>query len=306
MVESLVRTLFDGPLDIVGDVHGEIDALHDLLRHLGYAKDGSHPENRRLVFLGDLTDRGPDSPAVINLVKQFVEDGHAQCVLGNHDLNILLGHRKHDNHWFFGEEWPLGDSPEPTPAVLADDAIRQNVLDFFQTLPLALERDDLRAVHACWNDDMIEIVRQHADAKALYEDYKNQIKADLQTQPELDEHERELQLQNRNPAKVITSGIEKKADEPFHASGKLRYLDRLHWWKDYQGPQYCVFGHYSTPTDQSYAAQQAMCVDFSVAKRWKERMADDFSGEFQGKLGALRFPEQLVILDDGSRKDSLQ
>ena len=70
VAEPLVRTLFAGPLDIVGDVHGEIDALRTLLGHLGYAEDGSHPENRRLVFLGDLTDRGPDSPAVIDLVKQ--------------------------------------------------------------------------------------------------------------------------------------------------------------------------------------------------------------------------------------------
>ncbi|HIA19071.1 MAG TPA: hypothetical protein EYN70_06575 [Planctomycetaceae bacterium] len=101
---------------------------------------------------------------------------------------------------------------------------------------------------------------------------------------------------------MITSGIEKKADKPFEASGKWRDLDRVHWWKDYQGPQYCVFGHYSMPTGQSYAGQQARCVDFAVAKRWKERMAADFSGEFQGKLGALRFPERVVVLDDGSKK----
>jgi len=32
---SLIQPLFDGPLDIVGDVHGEIDALRSLMRHLG-------------------------------------------------------------------------------------------------------------------------------------------------------------------------------------------------------------------------------------------------------------------------------
>ena len=137
MPDSLIQPLFDGPIDIVGDIHGEIDALRDLLGHLGYADDGSHPEGRRLVFLGDLTDRGPDSPAVIDLVKHFVETDRAQCVLGNHDLNILLKDVKHDNHWFFGEEWSLDDSDEPTPAVLANDNIRQTVTDFFKTLPLA-------------------------------------------------------------------------------------------------------------------------------------------------------------------------
>ena len=123
---SLIQPLFDGPLDIVGDVHGEIDALGALLARLGYAEDGSHPQQRRLVFVGDLTDRGPDSPAVVEKVQGLVESGRAQCVLGNHDLNILLGHRKHGNHWFFGEPWALGESPEPIPAVLADDSIRSS------------------------------------------------------------------------------------------------------------------------------------------------------------------------------------
>src|SRR5690242_8042872 len=91
IMTSLVQPLFDGPIDIVGDVHGEIDALADLLRHLGYTGHGDHPEGRRLVFLGDLTDRGPDSPAVVSLVQSLVSTGRAQCILGNHDLNVLLG-----------------------------------------------------------------------------------------------------------------------------------------------------------------------------------------------------------------------
>ena len=42
MKESLVRPLPEGPLDIVGDVHGEIDAINSLMRNLGYASDGTH------------------------------------------------------------------------------------------------------------------------------------------------------------------------------------------------------------------------------------------------------------------------
>ena len=96
---SLVQPLFGGPIDIVGDVHGEIEALWNLLGHLGYTGDGLHPDGRRLVFLGDLTDRGPDSPAVVEAVQRFIEAGRAQCVLGNHDLNIILKDVKHDNRW---------------------------------------------------------------------------------------------------------------------------------------------------------------------------------------------------------------
>ena len=44
MDRSLVQPLFDGSLDIVGDVHGEIEALRSLMQHLGYDDDGNHPE----------------------------------------------------------------------------------------------------------------------------------------------------------------------------------------------------------------------------------------------------------------------
>ena len=59
---GLVGELFDGPLDIIGDVHGECGTLCKLLDRLGYDGNGDHPEGRRLVFVGDLVDRGPDSP----------------------------------------------------------------------------------------------------------------------------------------------------------------------------------------------------------------------------------------------------
>ena len=74
--EGLVRTLFEGDLDIVGDVHGEIGALESLLGELGYDSSGHHPDGRRLVFVGDLTDRGPDCPAVVRLVAEPVSYTH--------------------------------------------------------------------------------------------------------------------------------------------------------------------------------------------------------------------------------------
>ena len=52
------QSLPDTPLDIVGDVHGEFAAFQSLLHRLGYRDDGFHPRGRRLVFVGDLCDRG--------------------------------------------------------------------------------------------------------------------------------------------------------------------------------------------------------------------------------------------------------
>ncbi|WP_124728266.1 polynucleotide kinase-phosphatase [Staphylospora marina] len=90
------KRLETGPFDIVGDVHGCFDELTELLEKLGYRVEGgrerptaSHPEGRRAVFLGDLVDRGPDSPAVLRLVMNMVRDGQAYCVPGNHDVKLV-------------------------------------------------------------------------------------------------------------------------------------------------------------------------------------------------------------------------
>ena len=87
-----------GPFDIIGDVHGCYPELLLLLERLGYAmtagEDGktvrvTPPAGRKAAFLGDLVDRGPDSPAVLRLVMQMVQDGNAYCVPGNHDIKLM-------------------------------------------------------------------------------------------------------------------------------------------------------------------------------------------------------------------------
>lgn len=76
-----------GPFDIIGDIHGCSSELETLLGKLGYV-DGAHPEGRTAVFVGDLVDRGPDSPGVLRRVMSMVSDGHALCVPGNHENKL--------------------------------------------------------------------------------------------------------------------------------------------------------------------------------------------------------------------------
>ncbi|MEU4209234.1 polynucleotide kinase-phosphatase [Streptomyces sp. NPDC026206] len=94
-----------GPFDIVGDIHGCRSELESLLGRLGYVLvrdgggrpvDAAHPEGRTAVFVGDLVDRGPDSPGVLRLVMGMVTAGHALCVPGNHEhkLGRFLGGRQ--------------------------------------------------------------------------------------------------------------------------------------------------------------------------------------------------------------------
>jgi len=77
-------------LDIIGDVHGCDTELVALMGLLGHATDPAvpHPEGRLLVFVGDLADRGPATPAVVLRVRRLVEAGRALCVAGNHDVRL--------------------------------------------------------------------------------------------------------------------------------------------------------------------------------------------------------------------------
>ncbi|GGX71757.1 polynucleotide kinase-phosphatase [Streptomyces fructofermentans] len=77
-------THLTGPFDIIGDIHGCAAELESLLAKLGY-EDGTHPRGRTAVFVGDLVDRGPDSPGVLRRVMSMVGSGDALCVPGNHE-----------------------------------------------------------------------------------------------------------------------------------------------------------------------------------------------------------------------------
>ena len=299
---SLIQPLFDGPIDIVGDVHGEIDALRSLLAHLGYTDNGKHSQGRRLVFLGDLIDRGPDSPAVVDLVGTLMDAGRAQCVLGNHDLNILLDHRKHENKWFYGEEF-FDEQGQIAPQKLADTAIRQRVRDFFATLPLALERDDARVVHACWDDQMIGVAKEASDTARLYEDYRCQIESEVAKRA-LDEIDVGLQHQNHNPVKLLTSGPEERSETPFKRSGQLRFEKRVFWWNNYRHDVFCAFGHYAFPDGAPRGNASAFCVDFGIGKRWTERRAGKTAG-FVFRLGAVRLPEKTILFVDGEVREEM-
>jgi protein phosphatase len=87
-----------GPFDIIGDAHGCRAELETLLSRLGYTLDrdgagrpvgATHPEGRTAIFVGDLVDRGPDSPGVLRLVMGMVAAGTAICVPGNHEAKLL-------------------------------------------------------------------------------------------------------------------------------------------------------------------------------------------------------------------------
>lgn len=115
-----------GPFDIIGDVHGCFNELYQLLTKLGYQitelEDQEKPnygyqvvapDKRKVVFVGDLVDRGPNSPGVLKLVMSMVHNGVAFCVPGNHDMKL----RK----WLEGKKVSINHGLEQTIEQLAQE-----------------------------------------------------------------------------------------------------------------------------------------------------------------------------------------
>ena len=270
MNKTLVQTLPSGPLDIIGDIHGEYEALCALLGELDYAVDGTHPEGRRLVFVGDFCDRGPNSPAVIKMARDMIQAGRAYAVLGNHEINLLRDDPKAGSGWYFDQR-EESDQRDYEPFVRATADEKGPIKDFFLSLPLVLERDDIRIVHAAWLDECVDAVRsipttelltafdrweeqalaQVAEEKLVETKAQEQIdwpyslEDETHQPPLLKAHARlDVIEQNQNPIKILTSGIERETSTPFYTSGKWRFAERIPWWNDYDSPMPVVFGHY--------------------------------------------------------------
>ena len=271
---SLIQQLPEGPLDIIGDIHGEYDALVKLLHHLGYDDSGIHPNGRTVVFVGDFVDRGHNSTAVLALAQRWVEAGRAVAILGNHEINLLRSDVKEGSGWFFDAQH-VTDSAKFGDYHRPDSVERNQIVEFLSSLPIGLERKDLRVIHAVWNKVLIDQLG-HLNAGCVADEFdelevltENQAKEtglfqrmvtekttllhglkDAAHRPKfLPAHaEYEQRRQMDNPLKVLTSGVERiinyPTTKPFLAGGKWRFVERVAWWDDYNDDIPVVVGHY--------------------------------------------------------------
>jgi protein phosphatase len=146
-----------GPFDVIGDVHGCFDELCALLRELGYgvdeAADGcavTPPDGRRLVFVGDLVDRGPNVPDVLRLVMGMVKAGTALAVPGNHDIKLVKKLKGRNVQMTHG----LADSVEQLERETPD--FRREAMEFLDGLVSHYVLDDgnLVVAHAGLREEM--------------------------------------------------------------------------------------------------------------------------------------------------------
>jgi hypothetical protein len=207
----------------------------------------------------------------VEFVAELVWAGLAQCLIGNHELNLLRRAQKSGNAWFLdAEHREQRHGGEFAHSRAAPVGFHEECLDFLAWLPVALERSDLRVVHAAWIPEAIAALRAtELPLAEAYQFFEQQNLANLAdaglparaaaerevwhqathnrlTSPPLLEAVGKLeeQYQMGNPLRVLTSGVERLARRPFWASGQWRMCDRVRWWEEYDDGPAVIVGHY--------------------------------------------------------------
>lgn len=307
-----IQTLPQGPLDIIGDIHGEFDALQKLLVRLGYDEHGNHPQQRKLVFVGDLCDRGPNSPAVLYWFRQAYKAGNAFMVLGNHELNLLVEDPKDGSGWYFPQR-AAKESHLYAPWQTMPNHEKPALINWLADMPLILQRSDIRIIHAAWLPESIRQIQTGIAGRGLISAYRQwdaDLKQSLQTAEWYADYERqqadstlldnpdqmppiqqalaefEYRRSRLHPVRALTSGVEVFVDTPFYAGARWRFTTRFAWWDEYTDDIPVVIGHYwrswqpkhsgllpEPPNSWFGAKRNVFCIDYSVGARWRDRRA---------------------------------
>ena len=288
-------------VDLIGDIHGHADKLEEILAIMGYVKEAGvyqHPAKRKLVFLGDYIDRGPKIRETLQIVKSMCDAGHALAIMGNHEFNAICFHTKDKVKGGFYRKHTVVEIDQHIETLRQFRNYAQEweqvYLPWFHTLPLYLELDDFRAVHACWDDAHINwletntiyeeiqgqkrisenVLAQYATKESpVYEVLEELLKGkefDLPTGQEFVDKDGTTRksarikwfqpVKDRKLHKDVFLGIGEEfgdlvLDESIH--------DALH---RYDAEKSVFFGHYwlkGKPTD---ALAKSICLDYSVAK----------------------------------------
>ncbi|MBE89257.1 MAG: hypothetical protein CMM76_07420 [Rhodospirillaceae bacterium] len=293
--------------DLIGDIHGQAAELEALLKKLGYrrAANSYRHENRKVIFVGDFVDRGPHQRRVIDLVRSMIKSGDALAVMGNHEYNAIAYHttragggflrerstKNTNQHQAFLEEY------EGDPSAWAD------VIDWFKSLPLWLDLEGIRIIHACWEKASIDRVLEFQNGSNLLGEKLLHASGD----PTTWQYKAVDTLLKGKEIRLPNGGY-------FHdKDGNKRNYIRVRWWdkantyrETYMGPesarahipddpifgdQMIEYGHTEKPVFLGHywlegvpepLAANIACLDYSVAK-------------FGGKLVAYRWDGEAIL-----------
>jgi hypothetical protein len=297
-------------IDFIGDIHGCAAQLERLLETLGYVRrDGVYQHSeRRVIFLGDFIDRGPEQRKTLEIVRPMVERGGASAVMGNHEFNAICyatpvqggfvrphtdKHRK--QHEAFLAEYPFG-APD-----------HRDAISWFMTLPLYIDTAGFGVVHACWCEESFRALGPHLtdtgrlsdSALSFYEDRSSPVHQAIETILKGPEHAlppacafTDKDGHPRSEARLkwwtssdlaVSQRLEFGGAEL--SAAQLAELDLLPQPPAHPAPDKPVFvGHYWLKGEPGPLSERVVCVDYSVAKG--------------GKLAAYRWSGEPVPVKD--------
>lgn len=279
--------------DIIGDIHGHYDQLEALLRKLGYREENGawRHRGRQAIFVGDLIDRGPKQVQTVETVRTMVQAGSARCIQGNHEFNAVAwtlpdpirsgeylrahgrGHNREQHQAFLDQ---IGEG----------SARHAHYIEWFRSLPLWLDLGGIRVVHACWHEPSVGWLGPRVEDGNL-------LSESLYVEGSQRGHEAFHAIE------TVCKGIEVQLPKGVSFTDKggvVRKQARIRWWKPelltfaqaaigppvndsagmewpfpqelkpapYQGPP-VFFGHYWMTGEPRVLADNAVCLDYSVA-----------------------------------------
>ena len=218
--------------DIIGDIHGHSNDLKQLLSALGYKKIQGvyqHPE-RKALFLGDYIDRGVNVIEVLEIVKKMSDNGHAIALMGNHEFNAICYNTPDENGDYLRKHTPIHFNQHAITmaAFMRDPELYKFYIEWFKTLPLFFENNTFRAVHACWDQEAIDLVKtQLKGHNRIPLDFLRE--ASIKGTPLYDA----IEITLKGKEALVPEGKFFKDKD-----GILRKKFRVKWWEEQTNPTY--------------------------------------------------------------------
>ena len=287
--------------DFIGDIHGHADELEALLTKLGYIeKNGVYQHlNRKVFFVGDFIDRGPKIRRVLQIVKAMCDFGSAKTVMGNHEYNALCFHTKNEQGDYLRPHSEKNIRQHKATLAQFENHQKEwnDYLQWFMTLPLYYEQEEFRVVHACWDNNSIDYLKEQLQNNRLT---LGSLKQSANNENELFEI---VETTLKGKEIELPNGL------TFHdKDGTERHDIRIKWWlnalettfreysiiditdlpnhnKNLHEVDYYLetekpvfFGHYWLNGQPNLYRSNICCLDYSVAKEGK-LVAYRYSGE---------------------------
>jgi len=301
-------------IDFIGDIHGHADKLEELLLKLGYSKKSgvyAHPE-RKVLFVGDYIDRGPKIRETLQIVKAMVENENAIALMGNHEYNAICFHfqKQEGGHLRKHSITNIIQHYETLQQFKHKQEEYEEYINWFMTLPLYYETKHFKAVHACWDNNTIDYLRQTLvndkltyeliyqsveEGTALYNAIEQTLKGKELKMPEgqnfLDNDgiiRTDIRIKWwENPAEMTFKSI---CIEPYEGLPETKLdVSALNFSDYYKSADKIVFfGHYWLKGNPSFFKDNVCCLDYSVAKNGK-LVAYRFQGEDKLDTNNLMF-----------------